>query len=238
MREIILDTETTGLELSEGHRIVEIGAVVLRDGMETGERFQTYLNPERSVSEAALGVHGLSDSFLKDKPFFRDIADRFLAFIGKERLVMHNAPFDLGFLNAELESAGKPLISEGRVLDTLLLARAKWPGAGASLEALCKRFRIDDSARLSHGALLDAELLARVYQALTNVKRQGQFALASAGAAAAGGLGAKESALAAPATAISAAVPSRRRRSPTAEEAAAHRRFLESLSASPLWSRL
>lgn len=163
IREIALDTETTGLDPYSGHRIVEIGCVELIDHVATGNHFHTYLNPERDMPREAENVHGLSASFLQDKPLFRMIASSFLAFIGDSRLVIHNAAFDLKFLNAELEKEDLPLIEPERATDTVLMARKRFPGQPANLDALCKRFNIDTSKRTKHGALLDAQLLAEIY---------------------------------------------------------------------------
>ena len=163
MREIILDTETTGLDPSQGHRIVEIGAVELINHIPTGRTFHIYVNPERAVPSDAEAVHGLSAAFLRDKPVFNAIADEFIAFIGDAGLVIHNASFDVGFLNTELGYAGRPPIPPERVTDTLYLARNKHPMGPNSLDALCKRYGIDNSKRTKHGALLDSELLSEVY---------------------------------------------------------------------------
>jgi DNA polymerase III subunit epsilon len=163
MREIILDTETTGFKPEEGHRIVEIGAVELINHIPTGEIFHVYINPERAMPKEAESVHGLSDSFLKDKPVFAKIAQSFLDFIGDAPLVIHNADFDMQFLNAELGYVDLPILPKGRAIDTVAMARKKHPMAPASLDALCKRYGIDLSKRTKHGALLDAELLADVY---------------------------------------------------------------------------
>ncbi len=167
MREIALDTETTGLEPRDGHRIVEIGCVEMVGRIRTGKHFHAYLNPERDMPPEAFRVHGLSTEFLMDKPLFSESAEEFLAFIGEDALVIHNAAFDMKFLNAELTKVGKEALSMARVTDTMLLARAKFPGAPASLDALCRRFNIDLSSRTKHGALLDAELLAEMYLELT-----------------------------------------------------------------------
>lgn len=163
MREIALDTETTGLDPASGHRIVEIGCVEMHGHIRTGNHFHTYLNPERDMPREAENVHGLSSEFLKDKPLFRTVARAFLEFIGDDPLVIHNASFDLKFLNAELNALDLPLIDFARATDTVLIARKMFPGSPANLDALCKRFSIDTSARTKHGALLDAELLADVY---------------------------------------------------------------------------
>ncbi len=162
-REIVLDTETTGLDPFSGHRMVEIGCVELMGHIPTGNHFHTYLNPERDMPREAENVHGLSAEFLKDKPLFKTVARAFLEFIGDAPLVIHNAGFDLKFLNAELDTLGLPLIKPERAIDTVLIARKMFPGSPANLDALCKRFNIDTSARTKHGALLDAELLADVY---------------------------------------------------------------------------
>ncbi len=163
MREICLDTETTGLDPATGDRVVEIGAVELFNHMPTGKTFHQYLNPERPMPKEAFDVHGLSDDFLRDKPRFRAIAPAFLAFIGDATLVIHNAPFDMKFLNHELSAAGHPPLPMARALDTVMLARQKYPGSPASLDALCRRFDVDNSMREKHGALLDSEILAEVY---------------------------------------------------------------------------
>ncbi len=163
MREIALDTETTGLDPKSGHRIVEIGCVEMQNHVATGKTFHRYLNPQRSMPEEAYAVHGLSEAFLADKPLFKDIAADMLAFLGDAPLVIHNAAFDMGFLNAELARLDLPLLVSERAIDTVRLAREKFPGAPANLDALCRRFEIDLSDRTLHGALKDAELLARVY---------------------------------------------------------------------------
>jgi len=163
MREIVLDTETTGFEPSEGHRIVEIGAVELVNHLKTDRNFHVYLNPERPMPKEAFAVHGLGDDFLRDKPLFRHRARDFLDFIGDAKLIIHNASFDMKFLNAELKAAGLPLIPNDRAIDTLAMARSKFPGSPATLDALCRRFGIDNSMREKHGALLDSEILAEVY---------------------------------------------------------------------------
>lgn len=177
MREIVLDTETTGFEPAEGHRIVEIGAVELFNHMPTGRTFHQYINPQRAMPPEAFEVHGLGDDFLRDKPVFAEVADAFLAFIGPDsRLVIHNAAFDMKFLNAELGWASRPAIPAARALDTLLIARRRFPGSPASLDALCRRFGVDNSSREKHGALLDSEILAEVYLELIG-GRQPDFGL-------------------------------------------------------------
>lgn len=163
IREIILDTETTGISPADGHRIVEIGAVELINHLPSGQTFHVYINPERDMPKEAEAVHGLSSTFLKDKPVFKAIAAEFLAFIGDSLLVIHNASFDVAFLNAELSYLNEVPLEMGRVLDTLAMARRKHPMASNSLDALCKRYGIDNGRRTKHGALLDSELLAEVY---------------------------------------------------------------------------
>ena len=163
MREIVLDTETTGFDPTEGDRIVEIGAVELWNHVPTGEVFHVYINPQRPMPQAAFEVHGLGDDFLRDKPVFAQVADAFLAFVRSDKLVIHNAAFDMRFLNHELGQAGLPQLAPDRAIDTLDMARRKFPGSPASLDALCRRFGIDNSAREKHGALLDSEILAEVY---------------------------------------------------------------------------
>ena len=163
MREIVLDTETTGLNPKTGDRVVEIGCVELMHHLPTGNSYHVYINPERDMPEGAFNVHGLSEEFLRDKPLFRDIADEFLEFIADSPLVIHNAPFDMGFLNWEMKAAGRAHITENVIIDSLIMARKKFAGASSSLDALCRRFRIDNSNRTKHGALLDSELLAEVY---------------------------------------------------------------------------
>ena len=178
MREIVLDTETTGFEPDEGDRIVEIGAVELHNHLPTGRTFHQYINPQRAMPEGAFAVHGLGDDFLRDKPVFADIAQPFLDFIGDAKLVIHNAAFDMKFLNAELGWAKRPALPADCAIDTLAMARRKFPGSPASLDALCRRFGIDNSARTLHGALLDSEILAEVYLELIG-GRQPDFALGS-----------------------------------------------------------
>jgi DNA polymerase III subunit epsilon len=178
MREIVLDTETTGFEPTEGHRIVEIGAVELFNHMPTGRTYHQYINPKRSMPKEAFEVHGLGDDFLRDKPVFAAIAQAFLDFIGDAPLVIHNASFDMKFLNAELTAASMSPLPNDRAVDTLLIARKKFPGSPASLDALCRRFNIDNSMREKHGALLDSEILAEVYLEMVG-GRQPDFGLAT-----------------------------------------------------------
>lgn len=177
MREIVLDTETTGLDPATGDRIVEIGAVELVGHVPTGRTFHQYINPERNMPMEAFEVHGLAEEFLADKPKFAEVAQGFVEFIGDARLVIHNASFDMKFLNAELRWAGLSQLADDRAVDTLLIARQKFPGSPASLDALCRRFGIDNSSRTLHGALLDSEILADVYLELIG-GRQPDFGLA------------------------------------------------------------
>jgi DNA polymerase III subunit epsilon len=179
MREIVLDTETTGFDPEKGDRIVEIGAIELLNHMPTGRVYHQYINPERSMPREAFDVHGLGDEFLRDKPVFRKIGQEFLNFIGADsKLIIHNASFDMKFLNWELKTMGLPQIDYARAVDTVLMARAKFPGSPASLDALCRRFGIDNSMREKHGALLDSEILAEVYLELIG-GRQPDFGLNS-----------------------------------------------------------
>jgi DNA polymerase III subunit epsilon len=170
LREIVLDTETTGIDPASD-RIIEVGCVELLNHIPTGRTYHAYVNPQRSVSQGAYNVHGLSEEFLRDKPVFAAVADELLGFVGDARLVIHNAGFDMGFLNAEFARAGYPLVGLDRAIDTLSLARRKHPSAANSLDALCARYGIDNSRRSKHGALLDAEILAEVYIELMGGKQ-------------------------------------------------------------------
>lgn len=175
MREIVLDTETTGLEPSQGHRIIEIGCLELHNRTPTGGRYQAYINPQRDVPEEAQRISKLSTEFLRDKPLFADVVEGFLSFIGDSPLVIHNAEFDLKFLNSELKKVGKPTIAAERATDTVLMARRRFPGSPASLDALCRRFDIglDERKTKGHGAMLDVELLAQVYLELLGGRQPG-----------------------------------------------------------------
>ena len=173
MRHLVLDTETTGLSVKEGHRIIEIGAVEMVNLSSTGRSLHLYINPERDIDVSAQDIHGLSAEFLADKPVFADILTEFKDFIGDDLLVIHNAPFDIGFLNAEFSRCDHPPLSMERVIDTLPLARKKYPGAQASLDALCRRFSVDNSHRKLHGALVDADLLASVFVELEGGRQPG-----------------------------------------------------------------
>lgn len=178
MREVVLDTETTGLDPNEGHRIVEIGALELMNHVATGRVYHVYINPERPMPSEAEAVHGLGDAFLADKPRFAEIAKAFAAFIGDAPLVIHNAAFDMRFINAEFGRVGLPALPHSRAIDTVAMARARFPGSPANLDALCRRFGVDNSGREKHGALLDSELLAEVYLELRG-GRQPDFGLAA-----------------------------------------------------------
>jgi DNA polymerase-3 subunit epsilon len=223
MREIVLDTETTGLDPSSGHRVVEIGCIELVNHMPTGREFHFYVNPERDMPSEAEAVHGLSAAFLSDKPLFSSLADDLMGFIGDAPIIAHNAGFDVGFLNAELRRAGKAPLTSDRTIDTVMLARRKFPGAQASLDALCRRFQIDLSERGKHGALLDAKLLAKVYLELVGGREPG-LALAS-------GEPAATSTVAEPQVRI--ARPPRPHQA-SADEQAAHAAFITKLK-NPIW---
>jgi DNA polymerase-3 subunit epsilon len=184
MREIVLDTETTGLDPASGDRVVEVACLELINHLPTGASFQRYLNPGRAMSADAAAIHGLTDAFLADKPKFVEVADALIEFLGDAPLVIHNAEFDLRFLNAEFSKVARPALPSERAIDTLALARRKFPGASASLDALCKRFAIDTSARNYHGALVDCDLLSKVYLELIG-GRQATLGLAGDGGAAA-----------------------------------------------------
>ena len=219
MREVVLDTETTGLDPRSGHRIVEIGCVELINHMATGKHFHKYLNPERDIPEQASVIHGLTEEFLSSQPVFADIAEEFEAFIGDSTLVIHNAEFDLGFINAEREKISQPPIAPNLAIDTVSLARRKFPGAQANLDALCRRFKIDNSDRSLHGALKDARLLAEVYLELIGGRQQNL------------GLSAEERKI------VEAAEKNRRPprpHAPTDAEQLAHAQFIEKLE-SPIW---
>ncbi|MBX6426095.1 MAG: DNA polymerase III subunit epsilon [Variibacter sp.] len=224
MREIVLDTETTGLDPFQGHRIVEIGCVELLNRFPTGKTFHVYLNPERDMPAEALAVHGLSEEFLRDKPVFAEVADDLLAFLGDSPLVIHNGTFDLAFLNAELERLGRAPLSRERLVDTLMLARRKHPGGSNRLDDLCARYGIDNSRRTKHGALLDAEILAEVYLELIGA-RQAQLGFTEVIPAAAPGV---------------VGVLHKTRPQPlaprlTAEERAAHAAFVATLGPDAIW---
>jgi DNA polymerase-3 subunit epsilon len=226
MREIVFDTETTGLDPYQGHRLLEIGCIELVNRFPTGQTFHQYINPERDVPAEAFAVHGLSYDFLKTKPLFADIVSDLLAFIGDAPLIAHNASFDLGFLNAELERMKQAAIPRDRLIDTLLLARRKYPGGSNRLDDLCSRFGIDNSRRTKHGALLDAELLAEVYLELIGA-RQAQLGLVTASVS--------------PVAARSSAITVRVRPQPlpprlSEAERAAHRGLVAALGEKAIWN--
>ena len=229
MREIVLDTETTGFDPETGDRIVEIGAVELKGHMPTGNTYHQYINPERAMPEEAFQVHGLGDDFLRDKPVFKEIARDFVDFIGDAKLVIHNAAFDMKFLNAELSWVGISAIPWERAIDTLEIARRKFPGSPASLDALCRRYGIDNSARTLHGALLDSEILADVYLELIG-GRQPDFALASTQATG----GTSDSDGEWRPTARQTPLPSRL----SEQEKTAHDAFVDTMGDKALWRRL
>ncbi len=227
MREIVLDTETTGLDPDTGDRIVEIGALELFNHLPTGRTFHRYICPERPMPAEAEAVHGLGDAFLRDKPLFAAIVDDFLAFIDDAPLVIHNASFDMKFLNAELRRAERPQLPPSRAVDTLAIARTRFPGAPASLDALCRRFGVDNSTRTKHGALLDSEILAEVYLELVGGRQPG-LVLGSASDAPGGR------------RADGQRPPLPRRERPltprrTAAEAQAHAAFVAEMGASAIW---
>jgi len=227
MREIVFDTETTGLDPASGDRIVEIGCIEMVNRAETGRYFHAYFNPERAMPLGAEAVHGLSDVFLSDKPRFGERAEELLAFIEDSPLVAHNASFDFGFLNHEFALCGHPIVCMSRMVDTLAIARSRHPGAKHSLDALCTRFGVDRSQRVKHGALLDAQLLAQVYIELTGGRQIG--------------LGLVEETAGASIAAVNGGVAVRQRRDPrphqpAIEELERHRAFISRL-VNPLWAR-
>ena len=222
MREVVLDTETTGLYPAQGHRIVEIGCVELINHIATERHLQLYINPERPMDADAEAVHGLTDDFLADKPVFAEIADTFLEFISDAPLVIHNASFDIGFLNAELARLGYPSILLDRAIDTVKIARKRFPGAQASLDALCRRYGVDLSDRSLHGALLDSNLLANVYLELRG-GRQPDLVLGNETASTEAGR-----------LTISDKIRPARQHAASVEESAAHAKFLEKVT-NPIW---
>ncbi|NIJ42260.1 DNA polymerase-3 subunit epsilon [Parvibaculum indicum] len=225
MREIVLDTETTGLSWADGDRLVEIGCLELLNHVATGNNFHVYINPERDMPQEAFNVHGLSSEFLSDKPVFADIADDFLAFVADDPLVIHNATFDMGFINWELKLLGRPEIPASRAVDTLQIARRKFPGAQNNLDALCRRFSIDNSGRTFHGALLDSELLAEVYLEMRGGRQPGLVLDAALDLDSAGTVEQVER------RQRPEALPSRL----TPEEAEAHDAFIATLGEDALW---
>jgi DNA polymerase-3 subunit epsilon len=231
MREIVFDTETTGLSPHDGHRLVEIGCVEIVNRVHTGRTFHAYVNPERTMPAEAEAVHGLSATFLSDKPCFPSITDELMAFLGDSPLVAHNATFDFAFLNWELQQCGMPPIEIHRMVDTLALARARHPGAKHSLDALCSRYGIDRSQRIKHGALLDAELLAQVYVELRGGRQIGLILAETPAAGSAIGDAAGQRLR--PARPVRAARP----HCASAEELARHAAFIQKL-VDPLWTHV
>lgn len=232
MREIVLDTETTGFDPATGDRIVEIGAVELSNHMPTGRTFHEYINPERDMPQDAFQVHGLSEEFLRDKPLFAAVGPAFLDFVGDAKLVIHNAAFDIKFLNAELGWCNLPLLVWENVVDTLEMARKKFPGSPASLDALCRRFGIDNSARTLHGALLDSEILAEVYLELIGGRQPG-LVLGAGGGSHPRGAGDNEAGTWVPRPRPQV-LPSRI----TESERDAHEAFVASLGEGSIWARM
>lgn len=227
MREVVLDTETTGLDPSAGHRIVEIGCVELINHIPTGREYHEFIDPERDMPEKAFEIHGLSAEFLTGKPKFSDVAGGFLEFIEDSPLVIHNASFDLRFLNAELDAIGAAAIDAGRAVDTLMIARQKFPGAQSSLDALCRRFDIDLAVRDKHGALVDSHLLAAVYLELVGGRQAGLELVSTERI---------ETPIAPADREIRPPRPNLPGAAPTAEERAAHEAFMEKLK-DPIWQQ-
>ena len=234
MREIALDTETTGISPRDGHRIIEIGALELMHHLPTGRKLHLYINPEREIDDGAVAVHGITSDFLADKPTFADIVDEFMAFVGDDPIVIHNASFDMGFINAELKRLDQPALPMEQSIDTLMMARKKFPGAQAKLDALCRRFEIDNSHRDPHGALVDADLLASVYIELLGGRQPG-LSLESDSQNQAADQGAPNS-IDPDLSFHLDARPMRpiRAHAPTADELKAHAKFLEELK-NPIW---
>ena len=228
MREIVFDTETTGLSPAAGDRMVEIGCIEMVGRVETGRHFHCYFNPERPMPSEAEAVHGLSDVFLSDKPLFSDKAEELIEFIGDSPLVAHNASFDFGFLNHELERCGRTVVCLSRMVDTLVLARSRHPGAKHSLDALCTRYGVDRSLRVKHGALLDAQLLAQVYIELTGGRQIGLGLVAEAPSSVTVSL--------TPTRPTPGVIREARPHGPSLEELARHRAFVAKI-ANPLWDR-
>jgi DNA polymerase-3 subunit epsilon len=229
IREIVLDTETTGMDPAKGDKIVEIGCVELENHIPTGRHLQLYINPERDVPPEATAVHGITNEFLADKPVFSQVYSDFLDFIGEAKLVIHNAEFDMKFINAELQGVGHPPIPWPRVVDTLGMARRKFPGSPANLDALCRRFGVDNTNRTFHGALLDSELLAEVYLELLGGRQHGLYLAAEAAPEKAG-----VQAILAAASTIARIHRPARLHEPSAEELAAHEKMVTKI-AGALW---
>jgi len=235
MREIVLDTETTGISPRDGHRIIEIGALELMHHLPTGKTLHIYINPERDIDDGAVAVHGLTSTFLSDKPLFAEIVDEFLSFIGDAPLVIHNASFDMGFINAELDKIQRPPLPMDRAIDTLAMARKKFPGAQANLDALCRRFEIDNSHRDLHGALVDADLLANVYVELLGGRQPGlSLGADTKNAPAAAAINAEHASSMLQVDSDKKPVRPIRPHAPSAKETAAHDAFLAKLK-DPIW---
>jgi len=238
MREIVLDTETTGISPRDGHRIIEIGALELMHHLPTGNSLHIYINPERDIDEGAVAVHGLTSAFLTDKPLFAEIVDEFLSFIGDSPLVIHNASFDMGFINAELDKIQRPPLPMDRAIDTLAMARKKFPGAQANLDALCRRFEIDNSHRDLHGALVDADLLASVYVELLGGRQPGlSLGAENKNVTAAVAISAEQASSVLQVDCDKKPVRPIRPHAPSLEETAAHDKFLAKLQ-DPIWLKI
>jgi DNA polymerase III subunit epsilon len=234
MREIALDTETTGISPRDGHRIIEIGALELMHHLPTGRKLHLYINPEREIDDGAVAVHGITSDFLADKPVFADIVDEFLGFIGDDPMVIHNASFDMGFINAELKRLDRSVLPMAQSIDTLMMARRKFPGAQANLDALCRRFEINNSHRDLHGALVDADLLAAVYVELLGGRQPG-LSLELDSQIQAVDQGVPNSIDPDPSFYLDAKrVRAIRVHAPTTEESKAHAKFLKELK-NPIW---
>ena len=234
MREIALDTETTGISPLDGHRVIEIGALELMHHLPTGRKLHLYINPEREIDDGAVAVHGITSDFLADKPIFADIVDEFLGFVGDDPIVIHNASFDMSFINAELKRLDRPVLPMAQSIDTLMMARKKFPGAQANLDALCRRFEIDNSHRDLHGALVDADLLAVVYIELLGGRQPG-FSLESDSQTKAADQGASNSIDPEPSVHLDVnSIRPIRAHAPTAEELKLHAKFLKQLK-NPIW---
>ena len=238
MREIVLDTETTGISPRDGHRIIEIGALELMHHLPTGNSLHIYINPERDIDEGAVAVHGLTSAFLTDKPLFAEIVDEFLSFIGDSPLVIHNASFDMGFINAELDKIQHKPLPMDRAIDTLAMARKKFPGAQANLDALCRRFEIDNSHRDLHGALVDADLLASVYVELLGGRQPGlSLGAENKNVTAAVAISAEQASSVLQVDCDKKPVRPIRPHAPSLEETAAHDKFLAKLQ-DPIWLKI
>ncbi|MBU2739145.1 DNA polymerase III subunit epsilon [Acidithiobacillus concretivorus] len=240
LRQVVLDTETTGIDWKQGHRVIEIGAVELLDRRVTGNNYQQYLNPQRSSDPEALRVHGLTDAFLADKPLFAEVAETFLNYLGDAELIIHNAPFDLGFLNHELRQIEKAPLNH-KVMDTLVDARRRHPGQKNDLNSLCRRYNVDNSHRELHGALLDCEILAKVYLGMTGGQVD-MMGLLNASEEHSGTASSRDSAASAQSAQLNSGTVATRSRPnlrvirATAEETALHAQYLEDMGGKALWN--